>query len=210
MQGDQLMASKRFVGYAICFAVLLAGCSGGEISLTEYVDRLNAIELQASQQGDALASQAEQTDDFTPQDLQAILEGAKVIRIDVKEATDGIEPPKQVADVHNLVFDWHTRFISIEEALAVRAGTATDTAVDWERLSSSPEMKAYRAAIAEGKQACTDLQAKLDATEERGEFADVPWIPNEMQEVVKRLLGCVWFPEHPENVYRYPPPPDTP
>ena len=71
-------------------------------------------------------------------------------------------------------------------------------------------MEAYRAAIAEGKDACTDLQAKLDATEERGEFADVPWIPNEMQEVVERLLGCVWFPEHPENVYRYPPPPDSP
>jgi hypothetical protein len=204
------MANMRFVGFGICFAVLLAGCSGGEISLTEYVDRLNAIELQASQQGDALANQAEQTDNFTPQDLQAILQGARAIRIDVKEATDGIEPPNQVADVHNLVFDWHTRFISIEKALAVRAGTAADTAVDWEKLSNSPEMEAYRAAIAEGKQACIDLQARLDATEERGAFVDVPWIPNEMQEVVERLLGCVWFPEHPENVYRYPPPPDTP
>jgi hypothetical protein len=204
------MANNRFVGFGICFAALLAGCSGGGISLTEYVERLNAIELQASQQGDALARQAEQTNDFTPQDLQAILEDAKVIRIDVKEATDGIEPPKQVADVHNLVFDWHTRFIFIEEALAIRAGTAADTAFDWEKLSNSPEMEAYRAAIAEGKQACTDLQAKLDATEERGAFADVPWIPNEMQEVVERLLGCVWFPEHPENVYRYPPPSNTP
>jgi hypothetical protein len=204
------MANNRFVGFGICFAVLLAGCSGGGISLTEYVDQLNAIELQASQQGDTLANQAEQTDDFTPKDLQAILEGARVIRIDVKEATDGIDPPKQVADVHNLVFDWHTRFIFIEEALASRAGIAADTAFDWEKLSNSPEMEAYRAAIAEGKQACTDLQAKLDATEERGAFADVPWIPNEMQEVVERLLGCVWFPEHPENVYRYPPPSNTP
>lgn len=204
------MANNRFVGFGICFAVLLAACSGGEISLTEYVDRLNAIELQASQQGDALANQAEQTDDFTPLDLQAILEGARVIRIDVKEATDDIEPPKQVADVHDLVFDWHTRFIPIEEALAIRAGTAADTAVDWEKLSNSPEMEAYRAAIAEGKQACTDLQAKLDATEEREVFADTPWIPGELKEVVERVLGCGMFPEHPENVYRYPPPPDTP
>ena len=204
------MANSRIVGFGVCVAVLLAGCSSGGMSLTEYVDRLNAIELQASQQGDALANQAEQTDDFTPQDLQAILERARVIRIDVKEATDGVEPPQQVADLHNLVFDWHTRFIVIEEALAIRAGTAADTAVDWEKLSNSPEMEAYRAAIAEGKEACTDLQAKLDATEERGAFADVPWIPNEMREVVERLLGCVWFPEHPENVYRYPPPPDTP
>jgi hypothetical protein len=180
------------------------------MSLTEYVDRLNAVELRASLQGDALANQANQTGDFTPQDLQAILDGARVIRIEVKEAVDGIEPPEQVAAVHNLVFDWHTRFISIEEALAMRAGTAADTAVDWEKLSNSPEMESYRAAIAEGKQACIDLQTKLDATEDRGAFADVPWIPNEMQEVVERLLGCVWFPERPENVYRYPPPPDAP
>jgi hypothetical protein len=155
-------------------------------------------------------TKAEQTDDFTPLDLQAILEGARVIRIDVKEATDDIEPPKQVADVHDLVFNWHTRFIPIEEALAIRAGTAADTAVDWEKLSNSPEMEAYRAAIAEGKQACTDLQAKLDATEEREVFADTPWIPGELKEVVERVLGCGMFPEHPENVYRYPPPPDTP
>ncbi len=29
-------------------------------------------------------------------------------------------------------------------------------------------MAAYRAALAEDKQACSDFQAKLDATEERG------------------------------------------
>jgi len=204
------MAYNRVVGFGMCLVVLLAGCSRGGMSLTEYTEQLNAIELKASQQGRALANQAEQTDNFTPQDLQAILASAREIRVDVKEATDAIEPPQQVAEVHNLVFDWHTSFISIEEALAIRAGTAADSAVDWEKLSNSPEMEAYRAAIAEGKQACTDLQAKLDATEERGAFADVPWIPNEMQEVVERLLGCVWFPEHPENVYRFPPPANTP
>ena len=26
-----------------------------------------------------------------------------------------------------------------------------------------------------------------------------------MKEVVERVLGCVWFPENPEDVYRYPP-----
>ena len=70
-------------------------------------------------------------------------------------------------------------------------------------------MAAYRAAIAEGKQVCNDFQSRLDATEQRGVFADTPWIPGEMKEVVERVLGCVWFPENPEDVYRYPPPDST-
>lgn len=199
------MVIKRFVSLALCCTLLIAGCGGGGMSLTEYVERINAIEVRASQQGDELAAEAEQTADFTPQDLQAVLERAKEIRIEVREATDGIEPPKQIADLHYLVFDWHTQFISIEETLATRAGTAADTAADWEELSESLEMAAYRTAIAEGKQVCTDFQARLDDTEKRGIFADAPWIPGEMKEVVERVLGCVWFPEHPEDVYRYPP-----
>ena len=131
----------------------------------------------ASEQGEALAAEAEEIVDFTPQDLQAVLEQARVIRIEVNEAIDHIEPPEQISDIHNLIFDWHEEFITIEEALAVRAGTTPHTAAGWTELSDSPEMAAYRAAIAEGKQVCIDFQSRLDATEERGVFSDTPWIP---------------------------------
>jgi hypothetical protein len=204
------MATTRIVPLTLCLALLLYGCGGGEMSLTEYTERINAIEVRASQQGEELAAEAEQISDFTPQDLQAVLEQAKEIRVGVEEATDDIEPPEQIADIHHLVFDWHTEFIPIEEALATRAGTAPHTDAGWEELSGSPEMATYRASIAEGKRVCTDFQAELDASEERGVFADTPWIPGEMKEIVERVLGCVWFPEHPEDVYRYPPAPSTP
>jgi hypothetical protein len=199
------MITNRFGPVVLCAALLLCGCGGGELSLTEYTERINAAEIRASQEGEALAAEAEEIVDFTPQDLQAVLDQARVIRVDVKVATDNIEPPKQIAGVHDLVFDWHTEFIAIEEALAARAATAPHTAAGWTELSDSPEMAAYRAAIAEGKQVCIDFQSRLDATEERGVFADTPWIPGEMKEVVERVLGCVWFPENPEDVYRYPP-----
>ena len=116
----------------------------------------------------------------------------------------------QIADLHHLMWDWHGKFIPIEEALAHRAGTAENTAAGWEALSASPEMAAYRASMAEGKQACADFQAELDATVERGVFADTPWIPSELKEVVDIVLGCDGFPEHPEDVYRYPPPTSSP
>jgi hypothetical protein len=204
------MTTTRLGSLSMCLLLLLYGCGGGVMSLTEYTERINVIEVRASQQGEELAAQAEQIDDFTPQDLQAFLERAREIRVEVKEGTDDIKPPEQVVDLHDLVFDWHTEFIAIEEALAARAGTAAPTGAGWETLSDSPEMGAYRTAIAEGKQVCSDFQAELDATEERGVFADTPWLPSEMKEVVERVLGCVWFPEHPEDVYRYPPAESTP
>ncbi len=204
------MIIKRLASPVLCLALLLCGCGGGELSLTEYTERVNAIEVHASEQGEELAANAEGIDDFTPQDLQAILEQARVIRVEVDEAVDDIDPPDQIADVHNLVFDWHADFVAIEEALAIRASTTPHTAAGWTDLSDSPEMAAYRSAIADGKQVCLDFQERLDATEARGAFADTPWIPGEMKEVVERVLGCVWFPDNPEDVYRYPPTEATP
>jgi len=203
------MTTTRLLPLLLCLALLLSGCGGGAMSLTEYTERINAVETRASEQGERIADEAEDIVDFTPQDLEAVLEKARVIRIEVKDATDDIEPPEQVADIHKLVFDWHSAFIATEEALAARAATTPHTDQGWTELSDSPEMAAYRAAIAEGKQVCNDFQSRLDATEQRGVFADTPWIPGEMKEVVERVLGCVWFPENPEDVYRYPPPDST-
>ena len=38
---------------------------------------------------------------------------------------------------------------------------------------------------------CLDLQSKLDAiAEQQAIFAEVPWIPSEMKEVVGLVVGC--------------------
>ncbi|MDX2342231.1 MAG: hypothetical protein QNL12_00115 [Acidimicrobiia bacterium] len=197
--------TRALVPVTVVCTLLLSGC-GGAMSLTEYVDRINAVERRASQQAQTIAAGAEEITDLTPQDVQTGLELAHSIRIEVKESTDDIEPPEQVAELHELIFDWHTRFIDVEQALATRAGTAEDTAADWEVLSASPEMAAYRGAIVEGKEVCNEFQAQLDLTAERGDFADVPWLPTQLKEVVVAVLGCDWFPERPEEIYLYPPP----
>ena len=82
--------------------------------------------------------------------------------------------------------------------LAARAGTATT----WSELSETPEMAAYREAVAGDKQACLEIQAELDATAERGIFADTPWVPTELQEVIDVVVGCSAFPEDPYDLYR--------
>ena len=209
------MAVKRFVALTLCATVLLWGCGGGEMSLTEYVEQLNAIverarqqyeTLVASPQGAVLVAEPDQLTNFAPQDLQAALEQVRQIEAEVDEATSAIDPPDQVADLHHLFFDFDGDFISSQEALAARAGTA----VDWEELSTSPEMVAYRAALAKDKKECSDSQSQVNAIGEgREDFADTPWIPGELKQVFEVALGCDGYPEHPEDVYR-PQPTSTP
>jgi hypothetical protein len=200
----------RRVWAGICLALVAAACGGGggEVSLTDYVGHINIavdqaaleyFELVASPQGKVLVAEAEQLTDFTPQDLQAALEHVREIEAEFEHAVNDIEPPEEVADLHRLLFDFDSDFISAQEALAVRAGTAEN----WEELSASPEMAAYRTALTEDKQHCSDTEAEMNAIADRREvFADTPWIPGELKDVVEAVLGCTGYPEHPEDLYR--------
>ena len=78
LPGGWLMAIKRFVPLALGVTVLLWGCGGGEMSLTEYVDGLNAIEDQAHRQVEALQAESEQI--ATPSDLKTTLDQVPVIQ----------------------------------------------------------------------------------------------------------------------------------
>ena len=196
------------VSIGLVVALMLGACGSDEMSLTEYVERLNVIVEEARQQyeqlvarpdGGVLIAGPDQLADFTPQDLQAALEQVRVIEAGVEEATAAIDPPQRVADLHNLFFDFDSEFIAAQEALASRAGTA----IDWSELSETPEMAAYRTALAEDKQDCADAQAELNAIGERREtFEGNPWIPTELKEIFEVALGCDGYPAHPEDVYR--------
>jgi hypothetical protein len=201
--------------------LLAAACGGGggEMSLAEYVQRVDAIfergieryeAVVASPQGMVLIvgqgshlgfdDEGAQLTDFTPQDLHTALLQVAEIQAEALDTAAAIDAPKQIADLHTLFF----RELPIAE-LAARAGAAGD----WEELSESAEMAAYRNALAADNQACAEFQAKLDATANRGVFAETPWIPAELKEIVNYGLGCDSLPEHPEDAYR-PPPTTTP
>ena len=190
---------RASVGICVTVIVVASGCGGGDMSLSEYVDEMNTIGARIAQQSEVVFAEAEQI--ATPNDVNAMMERVQPLRIEVLEGFEGLDPPEQVADLHRLISDWMAKIILAEEALAARASTVAG----WEEFSQSSEMTAYRATLVEGKTVCTDFQAKLDATAARDVFADTPWIPGELKEVVDAALGCESFPENPEAVYRQPP-----
>ena len=176
--------------------MLLSGCGGGDLSLTGYVDRLNAVNDRLNSQAEVLISDLERS--TTPREVSATMERMAALRIESVQAAEAIDPPEQIADLHYLFLSWEKRLLPIEEALAARAGTV----VGWEELFESAELAAYRTALVEGKQGCIEFQARLDATASRGVFADTPWIPSALSEIVAVRLGCDLFPENPEDVFR--------
>jgi hypothetical protein len=159
-----------WVGICVVVIVVASGCGGGDMSLSEYVDEMNTIGARIAEQSEVVFAESEQI--ATPGDVNAMMERVQPLRIEVLEGFEGLDPPEQVGDLHRLISDWMAKIILAEEALAARASTVAG----WAEFSQSSEMTAYRAALAEGKTVCTDFQATLDATAERGVFADTPWI----------------------------------
>lgn len=203
-----LLSRVALAAAIVCLSVLVAGCGGGELSLTEYVDEVNDIvtdaradyeELLSGPEGDLIMAEGEALLAYTPEDLGRLLERIGELGEDVLDEARALEPPAQVEDLHDTWFEVDDRsFTDAQAALAERARTAAD----WYELSDSPEMAAYRAALRADKEACGEFQATLDATEARGVFADTPWIPGELQEIVDVFLGCEGYPDNPDDVYR--------
>ncbi len=174
---------------------LVFGCGEGAMSLTEYSDRLNAIGDRINPRAELLIAELERS--TSPSDVNAAMERIVALRLESIDATDELDPPEQIADLHELFLDWEEQLLPIEEALAARARGAEG----WEELLVSTEVLDYRAALVEGKEVCIEFQRRLDATAERGVFADTPWLPAELKESVEARLGCDLFPENPESVF---------
>lgn len=207
--------ANRWIPVALLVPLLLVSCGGGEMTMREYVDAVDAIFARGLERYEAVVATPEgqvlivgqgehlgltdagaQLTDFTPQDLSVALDEVADIQDEALEAAAAIDPPDQIADLHALYF----RELPIAE-LAARAATAAD----WYELSDSPEMGAYRTALAADNQVCVEFQATLDATADRGAFEDVPWMPGELKEIVEYALGCSSLPQNPEDAYRPPP-----
>jgi hypothetical protein len=212
------MDMRRLVGAALFAPLVLAGCGGGTLTMTEYVEAIDAIFqegisryevlIRSPEGGVLIAGQGEhlglgdsgaQLTDFTPQDLHIALVQLAEIQDDALQAAHELDPPEEIEELHQLYF----RELPVRE-LAARAETASD----WYELSDTPEMAAYRAAQAADNEVCAEFQAKLDATSASGAFVDAPWMPTRLTEIVDFALGCADLPLNPADSYR--PPPTTP
>jgi hypothetical protein len=177
----------RFVRWALasaCIVFVVAACGGGTLSVTEYSERAESLARVMLDEFDALEPQWESA--TTVKEGEEVLDRVVVIRTEFQNGLSELTPPETFSDLHADLGEQLGRILDAQEAWAARA----DTADSLDELRTSPEALAYWNLDAEMYPLCLELQARLDATAEREIFADVPWIPGEMKEVVAVVMGC--------------------
>ena len=177
----------RFVRLAMasaCIVFVVTACGGGSLSLTEYSELLQSAIFDMTDEFDVI--EAQWASATTVEDGKEVLDKAVAIRTNLQNSLTDVNPPEALADLHGDLVEQLGQLLAVQEAWAVRAETADSL----DELKESPEAVAYWDLDAEMRPLCFELQSRLDATAEREIFADVPWVPGEMKEVVSLVLSC--------------------
>jgi len=180
----QLRFMRRALASA-CIIFVSTACGGGALSLTEYTERVQSLGYTMLADFDELETQwASAT---TVEEGQIVLNRAVTIRTDLQNGLTDLNPPEVFAEGHADLVELLGRVLAATQIWAA----SSEMASSLDELQSSSEALAYWELDADMVLLCTEFESKLDAMAEREVFADVPWIPGDMKEVVKFAGGCV-------------------
>lgn len=178
----------RTTAVATCLALLVTSCGRGELSLTEYADEVEGLTTILFRTLENLTVEGTFAAP-TVEEIQAVYGGVATAFHGLLEGLEAIEPPKEVAELHTAALDMATNLAAAGDAFARRTDEV-ETEDELSMLFDSPEALAVDAAREEMVTFCQERQAEFDATSDREVFADTPWIPSELQEVVLVAFGC--------------------
>jgi hypothetical protein len=180
----------------VLVSTLVSGCGTGSPSLTDYVETLNSMNEEFSPRGEAIWSGYLEKATPTMADLQAMLDANVALRADVDNALHELEPPEQIADLHDGWTAWHSQLFAAETAQAARAATAGSL----DEFLQSSEFEAWATALQDGSVLCDEVERRLNDTEASELFADTAWMPSDLTDVVHAVVGCESFPEDLDNL----------
>lgn len=177
---------KRLAASVLMLALALSAC-GGESSLTEYAAELESAVAHMNGRLDELDAALGETADL--EQIRQYANERVAARYAFVVVLENLEPPSEVAELHDAAQDVMGRLADAESALADYVNEADD-AVAVGDLWATPLGVAARTADQESIELCLAAEERLD-TQERSELAGVPWIPSELKEVVVVAFGCI-------------------
>ena len=175
-------------GLAAAGVMLIASACGGSMSLTEYAEEVETLVTELGTQVAALDAEREARGPSVEGEVEYWGSRAAA-RKQFHDGLNELEPPSELADMHELAVDIMLRFTVAEEALAAKARDLEDLA-GIASLWASAEIRAWQAVDEESRVICVVAQRELDETEQRSDLEDLPWIPGEMKETVQVAFGC--------------------
>lgn len=178
---------RRFL-IGVCLVVIVAACSGGPLTLSEYATEGGAMSALMEERIVALDAELGSRAVTAPE-AREYWDARIRARVELLEDLETLDPPGEIAEMHWDGLDLFSRLISAEEILADRVALfETPTGPDdwW----VTDEAAAVGAVNVEIFALCQTFQARYDATIDRTGLSDMPWIPAEMKEIVRIDVGC--------------------
>jgi hypothetical protein len=167
---------------------MVASCGGSELTLTEYAEQIEGHTTALFLTLDDLTAEGTFAAP-TVAEVQDVYSGVAAAFHRLLDGLREVEPPQDVAELHAESLEMAARLAAAGDAMALRA-EAVESPDELGALFDSPEAGAVEAASEEIITFCLQRQAEFDATADREAFADTPWIPPEMQEVILVAFGC--------------------
>lgn len=182
------MMRLRLVGVGVFLALVVAGCGGGSLSLSEYAAQGQAV-VTVMEERIATLDAGRNSQTSTVEDVRTYWDRRLEARVRALAGLQDLNPPDQIADLAGTGLELFSRLIAAEEALAVRVA-AFETVTEPGQWWDTPEGDAVQAVEEEIDALCNVFQAMYDATTERIILSDAPWIPSEMKEIIQIDIGC--------------------
>ncbi len=180
----------RRIVVASCLAFVIASCGGGELTAAEYAEEIEGLTTTMYQRLDDLSRMAGVPSEIvTVEDTRTYYNELAAAFRELRDGLKGLQPPEESVEGHAVSVDLANSLTMAAESFAQLAEDA-ETEDELKLLFDSPEAAAVVAARDEMIAFCQTGQAEFDATADREVFDDVPWIPSELQEVVRVFLGC--------------------
>lgn len=192
------MAPMRYILAGLGLTVALAACGGSELSMSEYGDRLNEVVGAYGPQAEAAWIEFGELPEPTLEDVETLFDRDVATRVGIEAAFQDLDPPTEVAELHDLLVRWITDLTDADQALLARVGTVRS----WDEFLESAEYRTFEEALLAGAEVCNGFQAALDATAARGLFAETPWMPGDLKDIADAVIGCDAIPDDLDPVFK--------
>lgn len=175
---------RRVLLLGASLAIVVAACSSGQTSETEYVESLNALVVSAGSDLGASLAAYEQIEDPTLKDFVDFVEQQLIVEYEVRDKFEAFEPPSSIDDVNQIMVDTLARIIAAAEQLVDVGNTVGSLG----EIEQTPEFAEYQGVNADADSMCLDVQAKINdlSTEPVDE---IPWIAD-LRLTVRAFLDC--------------------
>jgi hypothetical protein len=156
--------------------------------MTEYAEAVDVLVAAMNERLDELNAEMEQGS-LTLDQIAGNLNGRVAAHSGFVSGMRGLDVPDDAEELHATTLDVMGQLAAAEAALADRV-RSLDTNVGIDAILETPEGQALLEVDERAIVLCNAAQAEFDRTEQREAFADVPWVPPSMKEVIRVAFRC--------------------